>query len=44
MCEQVGWVLSSMGWCIAGLIWSLPFVIAFVWYYDNKTEKLKGNT
>lgn len=41
MCEQIGWVMTAMGWSIAGLVWCLPFILGFLVYYDIKTEKLK---
>lgn len=39
--QLIGWILLAIGWSLAGLIWCLPFVMGFVWYYDRKTEKLK---
>lgn len=40
--ELVGRIILALAWALAGVAWSLPFVIAFVWYYDTKTEKLRS--
>ena len=41
MCEQIGWAFTALTWLLVGLVWSIPFVVGFIWHYDKQTEKLR---
>ena len=37
----IEWLFLILAVSGAGLIWCLPFVMWFIYYYDTKTNKLK---
>ena len=37
----IEWLFIVLALSFAGLIWCLPFVMWFIYYYDTKTNKLK---
>ena len=37
----IEWLFLILAVSGAGLIWCLPFVMCFIYYYDTKTNKLK---
>ena len=37
----IEWIFLVLAVSVAGLIWCLPFVMWFIYYYDTKTDKLK---